>query len=79
MPVLSVKRRTTRMILVSMWMLMVATWMLMAATWMMMMRRMKVVVVWGPMGSVAASCGADVAGPVLLTLLLWKLVGRWGE
>ena len=53
--------------------------MLMAATRMMMMRRMKVVVVWGPMGSVAASCGADVAGPVLLTLLLWKLVGRWGE
>ena len=52
---------------------------MMVVTVTMMMRMKVMVVVWGPMGSVAASCGADVAGPVLLTLLLWKLVGRWGE
>ena len=41
----------------------------------MMMRSMKVVVVWGPMGSVA-SCGADVVGPVLQFYSGRAAVGR---
>ena len=48
--------------------------MLMVAT-RMMMKSMKVVVVWGPMGSVA-SCGADVVGPVLQFYSGRAAVGR---
>ena len=56
-------------------------WLLMMVVTVTMMMRMKVmVVVWGPMGSVAASCGADVAGPVLLSACaIVELAGTTGQ